>query len=224
MKTSESKTNYVIRTLIVDDHQLVRDGLKAMLLTFRKELEMEIVEAESGEKALHYLNTENVDLIIMDYQMEGMSGAETVERILRFKQDIKILAISNYNEYKVISKMMDAGALGYVLKSIHPTQLLAAIKTVMAGKKYFCNEAALVMIAAGQDTEASRKLSSYKITERELEVLFLIVLGMTNVEIAEKIYLNRRTIDTNRQNLLKKMKVKNTAALVRLTLELKLLN
>lgn len=224
MKTSESKTGEIVKTLIVDDHPLVRDGLKAMLVSFKKELNVEIAEAESGEKALHYLNNSDADLIIIDYKMEGLTGAETIERILRFKPNVKILAISNYNEYRVISEMMDAGALGYVLKSIQPAQLLTAIKTVLAGKKYFCNEAALVMIGAAEDKKATKRMAYYKITARELEVLLLIAQGMTNIEIAEKLYLTRRTVDTHRQNLLKKMKVKNTAALVRLSAELNLLN
>jgi DNA-binding NarL/FixJ family response regulator len=223
MKTLDNKTEEIIRTLIVDDHHLVRDGLKAMLISFRKEIHLEITEADSGEKALHYLNDADVDLILMDFKMEGLTGAETVERILRFKPAVKILALSNYNEYPIITAMMDAGALGYVLKSIHPSQLLTAIKTVLAGKKYFCNEAALTMIAAADDKDASKRLAYYKVTGRELEVLLLIVQGMTNIEIAEKLYLTKRTIDTHRQNLLKKMKVKNTAALVRLAVELNLL-
>lgn len=223
MKTPERKPGEIIRLLIVDDHHLVRDGLKQMLLSFKKELNLEVAEAVSGEKALQYLSRADAELLIIDYKMEGISGAETVERILRFKPQMKILAISNYNEYAVISAMMDAGALGFVLKSIEPAQLLTAITTVLQGKKYYCNEAALVMIAAGEETEGLKRLAKYPVSGRELEVLILIGQGMTNGEIALKLFLNRRTIDTHRQNLLKKMKVKNTAALIRLAVELKLL-
>lgn len=222
MKTRERIKGEVIRTLIVDDHYLVRDGLKAMLLSLRKDILIEVMEANSGENALAFLDTSDIDLIIIDYKMEGMNGAETIERILRFKPQIKILAISNYNEYKIISAMMDAGASGFVLKSIQPAQLLTAIQTVLSGKKYFCNEAAVIMIDAAEDNDKTKKVSQFKITEREIEILKLIVQGMTNVEIAKMLFLTRRTIDTHRQNLLKKMKVKNTAALVRLAVELNL--
>lgn len=220
MKTSES--NGAVRILIVDDHPVVRSGLLAMLAAFKKELNLAVAEAESGEKALRYLEGHDADLVIVDYSMEGISGAETIRRILRFKPETKVLAISHHNEYAAISAMMEAGALGYVLKSIQPAQLLTAIKTVLAGKKYFCNEAALVMIAATED-KGSRNIDLYRVSERELEVLLLIGQGMTNQEIADKLFVTRRTIDTHRQNLLKKMKVKNTAALVRMAVELNLL-
>lgn len=222
MKTRESIKGEVIRTLIVDDHYLVRDGLKAMLLSLKKDILIEVAEANSGENALAFLDTSDIDLIIIDYKMEGMNGAQTIERILRFKPEVKILAISNYNEYNIISAMMDAGASGFVLKSIQPAQLLTAIKTILSGKKYYCNEAAVIMIDAAEDNDNTKKISQYKITEREIEILKLIVQGMTNIEIAKMLFLTRRTIDTHRQNLLKKMKVKNTAALVRLAVELNL--
>jgi DNA-binding NarL/FixJ family response regulator len=223
MNNNEMKPGTIITTLIVDDHQLVRNGLKTMLHAYRKELEFDIHEMGSGEKALQWLNHSAAELVIIDYKMEGMSGTQTIERILRFRPETKILALSNYNEYPIIAAMMEAGALGYVLKSVQPEELLIAIKTVLAGKKYFCSEAALVMITGAEDKNISGNIARYKITGRELEVLVLIVQGFTNAQIAEKLFLNRRTIDTHRQNLLKKMKVKNTAALVRLALELQLL-
>jgi DNA-binding NarL/FixJ family response regulator len=198
-------------------------GLKTMLHSYRKELEFDIHEMESGEKALQYLNRAAADLAIIDYKMDGLNGPQTIERILRFRPEIKILALSNYNEYPMIAAMMEAGALGYVLKSVQREELLTAIKAILTGKKYFCSEAALVMITASENKNQYDKKARYKITERELEVLALIVQGLTNAQIAEKLFLNRRTIDTHRQNLLKKMKVKNTAALVRLAIELQLL-
>jgi DNA-binding NarL/FixJ family response regulator len=223
MKTGELNQEGVISILIVDDHHLLRHGLRAMLQSFKKELVFEISEAESGEKALQWLGGHDVAIIMMDYKLEGMNGAETVTRILRFKPGIKILALSNYNEYPVISAMMDAGAMGYVLKSVEPAQLLTAIRTVLQGRKYYCNEAALTVIAATEETEASKKLAMYKISARELEVLILIGQGLTNAEIAARLFVNRRTVDTHRQNLLKKMRVKNTAALIRLAAEFNLL-
>jgi len=222
MDTFET-TGKTTRILIVDDHQLLRYGLKIMLQSFRKELDLEVHETDSGEKALHYLAKSEADLAIIDYRLEGITGAQTTERILRFRPAVKILALSNYNEYPVIAAMLDAGALGYVLKSIAPAELLTAVRTVLAGKKYLCSEAALAMIDASENRDVSRKLRQYKITGRELEVLHHIVQGMTNAAIAGKLFLNRRTVDTHRQNLLKKMNVKNTAALVRLALELRLL-
>ncbi|MGC4102462.1 response regulator [Ferruginibacter sp.] len=210
----------IVHTLIIDDHQLLRQGLKAVLHSFKKQIDFRVHEFDCGEKALHHLSNTEAELVIIDHTMEGINGAVTIERMRRFRPQVKFLALSNYNDYMVIDSMMQAGALGYVLKSVGAQELLTAIRSVLAGKKYFCSEVALVMIAAAEDRTTSEQLGRYKISERELEVLLLIVQGFTNVQIAEKLFLNRRTIDTHRQNLLQKMKVNNTAALVRLALQM----
>ena len=220
METNE--TSPLIKVLIVDDHKLLLDGLAKMLHTFKKELPVTIMEAETGEIALRLLSNNPFDLCIMDYKLPSLSGPETLTRMLRFKPDLKVLALSNYNKLKCISEMLDAGALGYVLKSVHATQLLSAINTVMAGKKYFCNEVALTLIASVKETDAKNN-PQYNISPRELEILILIAQEMTNEEISKKLFLARRTVDTHRQNLLAKLKVKNTAGLVRIAMELNLL-
>jgi DNA-binding NarL/FixJ family response regulator len=138
METNEISA--LVRVLIVDDHKLLRDGLTKMLHTFKKELPVTVMEAESGEIALRMLSNFPFDLCIIDYQLPSLTGPETLIRMLRFKPGLKVLALSNYNEIKCISEMLEAGALGYVLKSVHATQLLSAINTVLAGKRYFCNE------------------------------------------------------------------------------------
>jgi DNA-binding NarL/FixJ family response regulator len=222
MKDDETLNSPVISVLVIDDHYLVRNGLKSMLLSLRKALPMVVSDADSGEKALQLLSSTKVDLVIADYQLEGLSGPETIRRILRFKPGVTILALSNYNEFACIEAMMDAGASGYILKSVYPAQLLTAIQTVLAGKKYFCNEVALVLLAAA-DNGPAKMLASYKITSRELEVLLLISQGMTNAGIARQLSVSRRTIDTHRQNLLVKLKVSNTAALLHRALQLGLL-
>lgn len=223
MESFETFSELILKILIVDDHQLLREGLKTMLLSFKKDLAIQLVEAESGEKALQKISRQDIDLVIIDYQLAGLSGPETIRHIKRFNPEIKVLAISNYNEQKSIEAMLNAGALGYVLKSVEPEELLSAIKSVWAGKKYYCNEVAQVLIAAAENTGSEKRSPGCNITAREMEVLIMIAREMTNEEIAKKLFLARRTIDTHRQNLLAKLKVKNTAGLVRVAIEMNLL-
>jgi DNA-binding NarL/FixJ family response regulator len=217
-----NKISPLINVLIVGDHKLLRDGLTKMLHTFKKELPVTIMEAENGDIALRMLSNFPFDLCIMDYQLPTITGPETLLRMLRFRPELKVLALSNYNEIKCISEMLEVGALGYVLKSVHATQLLSAINTVLAGKKYFCNEVALTLIASVKETD-SKNNPQYNISPRELEILILIAQEMTNEEISKKLFLARRTVDTHRQNLLAKLKVRNSAGLVRIAMELNLL-
>lgn len=222
MENSKETSLININVLIVDDHQLLREGLKLILHSFRKELLMQVTEAESGEKGLKKAEQLLFDLAIVDYNLGGMPGDEFVRRVLRFQPDIKILALSNHNEYAFVEAMMEAGALGYVLKGIAPQQLLLAIMTVLQGKNYYCNEIALVLLTHAGESAGAKKAAQYHLSAREIEVLLLIADGMSNAEIALKLFVARRTVDTHRQNLLRKLNVKNTAGLVRFAIELKL--
>lgn len=214
---------HIIRVLIIDDHMMVRDGLKVMLGSFKSSLQFKITEAETGEEAIHKLERMDFDLVIIDYQMPGLSGAETVLRILRFKAGMKILALSNYDELAYIQSMMDAGARGFVLKNIEAGEMLNAIKTVMSGKTYYCSEVAVKLIDSGQVKDINTEKISNNLSAREKQVLQMIAMEMTNDEIAEKLFVAKRTVDTHRQNLINKLQVKNTAGLVRMAFKLKLL-
>ena len=99
MESFETFSELILKILIVDDHQLLREGLKTMLLSFKKDLAIQLVEAESGEKALQKISRQDIDLVIIDYQLAGLSGPETIRHIKRFNPEIKVLAISNYNEH-----------------------------------------------------------------------------------------------------------------------------
>lgn len=223
MLHNEESPVQVLNVLIVDDHTMLRDGLKNMLLSLKKEIVLIVTEAASGEKALQKMVSNPPDLVIVDYKLNGMPGPELIRRMLRYQPQIKVLALSNYSEYSIIEAMMDAGALGYVLKTITPEQLLLAIRTVMEGRNYYCNEVALVLLTEAAASAGAKKAAQYKLTPREIEIMLLIADGMKNEDIAKKLFLARRTVDTHRQNLLTKLNVKNTAGLVRFALELRLL-
>ncbi|MCW3090012.1 MAG: DNA-binding response regulator [Ferruginibacter sp.] len=224
METNKRKHGHITSVLLIDDHEMVRDGLKVMLLSLKKDIRLKVDEAASGEEALRKIARNDFDMAIIDYQMPELSGPETVCRIVRFKPAIKILALSNYDELAYIEGMMHAGANGFVLKNIGCGELLMAVRTVLSGNTYFCNSVALKIIDAGLDKKPHTGIHHKTITPRELEVLRLIAVGLTNDEIARKLFLSKRTIDTHRQNLLNKLGLKNTAGLVRAAYEMKLLD
>jgi DNA-binding NarL/FixJ family response regulator len=215
-----------LKILIVDDHQLVRDGIQTMLETQSDKYKFEILEANSGEEAVRIIKNYDFDIVLMDYQLPNMTGPETVTQILKLKSQTKLLALSNYDEYAYIVNMLKAGVNGYVLKNISPNELIKAIQTILAGKKYYANEISERIIEYkdkelnDRNNPGSKKLG---LSKRQLEVLKLVSSGMTNNAISKKLNLAKRTVDTHRQNLLIKLEVNNTAALIKKALELSLL-
>jgi DNA-binding NarL/FixJ family response regulator len=219
---SETATE-TIRLLIVDDHQMVRDGIRVMLES-QDRLAIEVTEAESGEEGLQKILKQDFDIIMVDYQLPRMSGAETVEKILVHKPDAKILALSNYDELSYITKMTGAGTKGYVLKNIEPAQLITAIETVLSGGSFYSNEVAVKLIDGDkQSRQKTFPLEYYGITRREMEILKMIAKEMTNEQIAKALLLSKRTVDSHRQNLINKLHVKNTVGLIKIAYELKLI-
>jgi DNA-binding NarL/FixJ family response regulator len=221
MEKNEKLEDLQYKILIVDDHRMIREGLKTMLLSFRKEMPLTVFQAANEDDALVEMRRHDFSMAIVDYKFAESTGDAIVEKMLRIQPSIKILALSNYNEKKMIEAMMEAGALGYVLKSILPEQLLLALKTILAGKIYYCNDVALVLLTESEPIAAAKKAARYQLTEREKEVLLLIAEGMNNAAIAKKLFVARRTIDTHRQNLMRKLDVHNTAGLVRIAIELR---
>ncbi|MDP4264538.1 MAG: response regulator transcription factor [Bacteroidota bacterium] len=204
-----------IRLLIVDDHQMVREGIR-MMLEFRKtHFHFEIHEAENGEAAVQEILRKDFDIVLLDYQLPGMNGTKTLEKIRLYRKDLKVLALSNYDEVSYVKSMMNEGANGYILKNIEPSQLIQAIESVLAGKPYYSNEVAVKLIDSANDPGKSVNARKGDLTERETEVLKLIASGKTNEEIAKELFISKRTVDTHRQNLLKKLHVNNTAGLLK---------
>jgi DNA-binding NarL/FixJ family response regulator len=210
-----------IKILVVDDHKMIRDGIRTMLETHKKEFNFTIDEAGSGEEAINKIIILDYDIVLMDYQLPKLNGAETLQQMLIYKSTTKTLAISNYDEQAYIKNFLQAGAKGYVLKDISPTELILAINTILSGKHYFTNEIAYKLTNANSSI-TSKKQNHFGLTKRELQILELIVNEMTNDEIAEKLFLAKRTVDTHRQNLLNKMNVKNTVGLVKCAYEFNL--
>lgn len=215
-----------LKILIIDDHRLVRDGIRTMLETQSDKYGFDIMEADSGEEAVRIIKNHEFDIVLVDYQLPNMTGPETVSQILKLKSQTKLLALSNYDEYAYIVNMVKAGVQGYVLKNISPIELIKAIQTILVGKKYYANEISEKIIEYKEkelEDKNNPKAKKLRISKRQLEVLKLVSAGMTNEAISKKLKLAKRTVDTHRQNLLTKLEVNNTAALIKKALELSLL-
>lgn len=210
-----------IKILIVDDHPMIRHGIKSLLSDTER---LKVTgEAGDGAEAIEKVNSEHFDLVIMDIKMPEMSGIDATEQIIKAHPDIKILAISMYDEQRYIVKMLQAGALGYILKNTGKQELLNAINTVMRGESYFSQEVSSIMMSQFMNRKGGFLADNLKeeviLTRRETEIIRLIAEELTNTEIAERLGISPRTVDTHRRNLLQKLDVKNTAGLVKYAIQ-----
>ena len=190
-----------VRVMIVDDHKVVRSGLSAFLDAY-DDLEL-VAQADSGEKALALCHQHHPDVVLMDLVMPKMNGAETTEALLNACPDVKVIALTSFKEQELVEGALKAGAIGYLLKDVDADDLAVAIRQAFAGKPTLAPEAAQVLI------QASRK--PYKpgidLTERENEVLALLVKGLTNPEIAERLYVSKSTVKFHVSSILNKLQV-----------------
>ncbi len=197
--------------ILADDHKLFREGLKVLLSQFS--YIKKIVEVENGQEFLDFVEKkETVDIVFMDIEMPIMDGITATKEALLHNPDLKIIALSMYGEEDYYTQMINAGAKGFLLKNSGIDDVEKAINTVIDGHNYFSPEILQGLIKSfGKQQE--KEINS-RLTEREEEVLFWICKGLSNQEIADKLYLSKRTIDKHRENLLSKTQAKNTAGLV----------
>lgn len=203
-----------IKILLADDHKIVRDGIKLML---EPQAGIDVVaEAEDGSDVMSLLEEHVVDLVVMDINMPEKDGVTTTREVKEKYPDLKVLALTMSNDDLHIRQMIQAGASGYVMKSAGRNELKEAIYTIMDGRHYFSDEATQsIMMDLVKGKGKSSSPDPIHITERELEILELIVKEFTNQEIAEKLYISSRTVDAHRRNLLQKTGARNTAGLVK---------
>lgn len=202
-----------INILLADDHDIVRDGIKMLL---EDEVGFKIAaEAENGKEAINACKEHDIDLIVMDISMPEMNGIEATKKIKESSPDIKVLALTMMDEDQHIRQMIEAGASGYILKSSDKIELVDAITRILEGKHYFSNDATQsVMMDLVKGKTEKDETDPGNVTDREKEVLELIVQQHTNQEIADKLHISTRTVDAHRRNLLQKTGAKNTAGLV----------
>lgn len=202
----------MIRVHIVDDHKMLVEGL-CMLINESGTAKVTAVSHDAAH-CYRILTTDTPDVLLLDINLPDANGVDLCAELKSKYPDLKILALTSYGEYTVVRRMIENGALGYVLKNAMSEEVIAGIEAVASGELFLCHEVDVLM--------KKQENTAIWLTLRERELLKLIVEGYTNPEIAEKIFLSPETIKGYRKNLLFKLGVKNTATLVKLAIEEKL--
>lgn len=205
-----------IRVMIVDDHDMVRKGL-ATFLKVNADLEL-VGEARDGQEALRMCAQVRPDVVLMDLVMPEMDGT-TATRLIREKwPEVRVLALTSFQEQDLVREVLQAGAIGYLLKNVTVDELAEAVRGAYAGRSTLAPEAAQALIqTAGQQPERD-----YGLTPREQEVLALMVEGLSNPDIAERLSVSRSTARAHVSNILSKLEVSNRAEAIALALRQKL--
>lgn len=223
MSAASSGKIISVSVLIIDEHKIVRDGLSLMLASLNDAIICSVTEASGESSALQKLETAAFDLVIMAYPLSLCSSLELLYRMLRFLPGLKVIILSDEENVTAVAEFIDAGAYGYILKRVAPHTMLVAIEAVLDGRIFYCNDIALKIIDAHQ-VKAEREITVRSLlTPREKEILLLITMEYTNEDIARKLFLSKRTIDSHRLNLLRKLGVKNTVGLIKAAYRLHIL-
>ncbi|WP_028865231.1 UvrY/SirA/GacA family response regulator transcription factor [Psychromonas aquimarina] len=204
----------MINILLVDDHELVRTGISRIIDDVRG---MKVIgEAESGEEAVKWCRSNDPDVVLMDINMPGIGGLDAMHRILRINEDIKIIMLTMHTENPFPSKVMQAGAAGYLSKSAAPDEVLNAIRAVNSGQRYLAPEIAQQM-ALSQISPAAEDPFSV-LSERELQIMMMITKGQRVVDISEQLHLSPKTINSYRYRLFDKLGVNGDVELTHLAI------
>ncbi len=201
-----------IDIIIADDHQMFIDGITSLL---RKEKHIQFVaEVNSGQDALDYISTNKVDLLITDISMGAMSGVELTKLVKLHYPEVKVLVLSMHNDKEIISEILLAEAEGYVLKNTGKQELVEAITNIINGDTFYSKDVLKIML---QKVKKSRQIEeeTKDVTQRELEIIQLIVQEYTTSEIAGKLFISPRTVDTHRKNIMLKTNSKTVVGIMK---------
>lgn len=214
----------MIRILIADDHKMFVDGIESILNT---EEDISVVDrCFDGKSVFNILKEKEIDVILLDVNLPEMNGIEVCQKMNKEKSKVKVLALSMFNEESYVTEILKHGASGYILKNTGRVELLNAIRSIYEGKTYFSKDVTqTIMKGLVKTNKPKSKNSNFlpKISRREKEVLHLIVKEFTTQEIANELYISLKTVESHRSSLLSKLNARNTAGLVRIALENKLL-
>lgn len=210
----------MITLLLVDDHDLVRTGIKRILEDVS---DFKVIgEACSGEEAIKFCRKNHPDIVLMDMNMPGMGGLEATKQVLRIAPDAKVVALSVQTENPIPAKIMQMGAFGYLTKGADSSEMEIAIRKIHAGQKYVAPEIAQ-QIAIGQ-LNLNNDNPFDQLSERELEITLMITKGTKVPEIADRLNISAKTVNTYRYRIFEKMKVSSDVELTHLALRNKLIN
>lgn len=203
-----------LQLLIVDDHQILLDGIEAMLQGVG---DFEVIgKCSDGNTALEFLNTNPVDILLTDLYMPKMTGMELTQKVKKKFPNVKVLALSVSYDVSIVHDLIDAGISGFIIKTIGRDELIEAIKAISKGNIYFSREVS---------NEILRSLSNrteeevYHLTEREIEIVKLIAQEFSNAEIANKLCISERTVETHRKNIYRKTNTKTIVGLIKYAVE-----
>lgn len=204
----------MINIFLVDDHELVRTGIKRLLEDVRG---LKVVgEADSGETAVSWCRSNDTDIVLMDMNMPGIGGIEATRRILRLNPDIKVIVISIHGEEPYPTKVMQAGAAGYLTKSAAPLEMINAIRQVKSGQRYLSPEIAQQM-ALSQFRPAEEN-PFQTLSDRELQIMMMITTGQKVNDISEQLSLSPKTVNSYRYRLFTKLEVRGDVELTHLAI------
>ncbi|MCL4136906.1 UNVERIFIED_CONTAM: hypothetical protein GTU68_026345, partial [Idotea baltica] len=191
--------------ILVDDHSLVRDGIRALL---ESEEDLKVIgEGADGTEAISLVSEKKPDLLIIDIRMPKMTGIEAVQKLSALNTGVKCIILSMHDSEEYILQSVAAGAKGYLLKDTGKTEFIKAIHTVRDGGKYYSGDISNVLVNNLLNPNNTKKYST--IAKNEIQVLELVLSGLTNQQISEKLQNSKRTVETHRFNLMRKMEVKN---------------
>ncbi len=201
-----------LKLLLVDDHEIFLDGLVSLL---SDQPGVEVTgKAINGEEALSRIKENTPDILLTDLSMPGMDGIALVRKVKRDYPDIKVLVLSMHKDREMVNEIVMAEAEGYILKNTDKKELMKAINRLADGDTYYSNDIMSVMLERYQKQEKIEK-SKAVLTEREQEILNHIALEMTSEEIADRLFISRRTVETHRKNILRKTNVKTIVGLIK---------
>jgi two-component system invasion response regulator UvrY len=203
--------NKKIRIVIADDHLLIAETWATLI---NMDPDFEVVKVfDNTQSLIEEISEIKPDIAILDININPFSGIEATKMIRRLAPGTKIIGVSMHNQPSFAKKMMRNGAMGYVTKSSNKNEMYEAIRAVMRGEKFICAEIQRNITNQVLMDDDDNKLS--RLTEREIEIIKLIKNGCTNKEIAEKLFLSPRTVETHRARILKKLDLKNSLSLVK---------
>jgi len=204
----------LIKVLIVDDHELIRSGISRLLADNNK---ITVVgEAESGEEGVAKARELRPDVVLMDANMPGIGGLEATRRLIRFDPDIKVIAVTVHGDEPYPTRFMQAGAAGYVTKGADINEMVVAIRQVASGKRYLAPDIAQQMALKALNPDEGSPFDG--LSEREMQVMFMITKGQKVQDISEQLFLSPKTVNSYRYRLFEKLNIENDVELTHMAI------